>query len=524
MADSTPHSAPPPSGTEIREGASTQPDPLGHLPPAPPPGDRPSDPFRYQPLSVLALIGFGISALYALIVLLVGGVAFFRGIPLMWPWATLLIPLLAAGVSVAAWIQIQRSEGTRAGAGLARWGLVIAVLVGLGFASYMAATGLVVRKQADEAARRWLEALRDGNIDEAFVLTLPPDQRPAEGPDFRSEVEQRFNQPDPRSPVGAVGMFRQADVVQFFTQGGKEDVVIEPRGVMEMKYDSAGYTVRLQYHVTTRMGSAEVIVSLTGSQGGRGRFARQWMVRARESGFPSEAKPQATPTGDLLLQARERSAHPFVEGWLHRLSVKDTLTTYRDTRPRAEHDRLVTTMLGRAVLSGAAQRFAVADGLELSDPALSLPGFDSFASGGFLKIDPKHFWSSSEKDHTSARERKRILDQVRPLFRSALALQMKAIVVQKASDFPWERNGDTLRVQQNILINRSPEWVAEATAVLEADAHMVFDEHKLPLWWRVAEVRLLSWRKMDPTTGGRLRRMPGEGAPPAPGPGGPGGR
>src|SRR5436309_530987 len=97
-------------------------------------------PSVYRPLSLLALVAIGIGGLYAAVVVLGGLVAFFRGDPLLLPWWTFPFPIAGAGLSFAALKRIQRSEGTLAGEKLARWGLLLSALVGLGYMTYLATT------------------------------------------------------------------------------------------------------------------------------------------------------------------------------------------------------------------------------------------------------------------------------------------------------------------------------------------------------------------------------------------------
>ena len=51
------------------------------------------------------------------------------------------------------WLQVQRSEGTRAGAALAVWGIRLCVVLGLGYWAYYAATRFVGAARHHAASR-----------------------------------------------------------------------------------------------------------------------------------------------------------------------------------------------------------------------------------------------------------------------------------------------------------------------------------------------------------------------------------
>src|SRR5262245_59325202 len=77
--------------------------------PAPPPELAAPAEQAYRPLSVLALIGFGLAALYAAVAVLLGLVAFLSGRPLLMGGWTLLFPLVAAALCLVARAQVRRS-------------------------------------------------------------------------------------------------------------------------------------------------------------------------------------------------------------------------------------------------------------------------------------------------------------------------------------------------------------------------------------------------------------------------------
>src|SRR5262245_8821711 len=153
----------------------------------------PAEHVTYQPLSLLAVAGLGLAAVYAVVVLL-GFLAWLLfGSPWLMSLWTLLIPLAAGVISYIARGQILRSEGTLAGLALTKWGITLRVLFGLIFASYTAANYLVFRSQAESFTRQWFNLLADDKTEKAFLRTLPPTNRPPETDDLRNEIENRFN-------------------------------------------------------------------------------------------------------------------------------------------------------------------------------------------------------------------------------------------------------------------------------------------------------------------------------------------
>src|SRR5437879_1991684 len=112
--------------------------------------ERPGEPLVYRPLSLPAVAGFGLACLYALVVVIGTAAALIGGAPALLPSPFFPVVLLAAVLSLLALWQIRNSEGTRAGAALAQWGLWISILAGLGYGAYRLAASLAVTSQANQ--------------------------------------------------------------------------------------------------------------------------------------------------------------------------------------------------------------------------------------------------------------------------------------------------------------------------------------------------------------------------------------
>src|SRR5262245_7865078 len=198
----------------------------------------------YRSLSVLALVGFGLAALYAAIVLFMGAYAFISGKPLLLSGWSMLVPVVAVGLCLVAGWQIRRSEGTLAGDQLASWGWKLGVFVGLGYWAYNAAVYFAVRQQAEAFAKDWLELLSRGQLDRAARRTLPPAQSQnmrEDDPELGAKVDLRVGRAVGAEPgVGFRQSMSQIPFVRNLLQAG-EGVEIETHGVRDWTYEQGGY-------------------------------------------------------------------------------------------------------------------------------------------------------------------------------------------------------------------------------------------------------------------------------------------
>src|SRR5436309_12808115 len=100
------------------------------------------DVIDYKPLSLLAVAGLSVAVFFTLGVLVSGIVALLKGEPFFLPEWIIVVPVGAAILSGLGLWEVSSSERTRAGAALARWGLWISILVGVGYFTYEGSTGL----------------------------------------------------------------------------------------------------------------------------------------------------------------------------------------------------------------------------------------------------------------------------------------------------------------------------------------------------------------------------------------------
>lgn len=135
----------------------------------------------YRPLSLLALAGFGVAALYALIVLLGGVVSLFNRVPWLMPLWTFLIPFTVLVLCGAARTRIRNSEAL-GGLAFTAWGFRLTVVVALLYAVYYSVSFFAVSLQAKECAKQFFEQLKQGALSGPFCSPRASPPRTATTP------------------------------------------------------------------------------------------------------------------------------------------------------------------------------------------------------------------------------------------------------------------------------------------------------------------------------------------------------
>ena len=216
---------------------------------------EPASSETYQPLSLLAMAGFGLSLIYALVVLIGAAVALLGHIPWLMPYWTFLIPLAVFVVCWAARTRILNSEGTLTGLGFTTWGVRLAVLISVTYAAYYFATFLAVRKPAINCANDFLQKIKDGRLDLAFLQSQDVKIKGKDKNILREEIEARFNQPAGMAAMiqpGAYSRFCQEHFVRYIEIDG-DKAITTPSGVASWEFEKGGYRVVLNYHVATSL-------------------------------------------------------------------------------------------------------------------------------------------------------------------------------------------------------------------------------------------------------------------------------
>jgi hypothetical protein len=425
--------------------------------PAATPSSLPSSE-AYRPLSLLAIAGFALAVLYAVVVI-VGGLAVlagrhavaFRLLLVLVPLGALLVALLRqgrqpgqiasfVGLAVAAvatvlglgslvaysgsnpwllpnfmwavvlaagvisWValgRIQASEGTLSGTALARWGLGLSLFFGINYAAYLASNVLAVRRQARDCAEDFLEQIKQGDINAAFIRTLESSSRPPAGADPRPELEVKHNM-SRSADGGPYSLFGQSDLARLVTMGGTS-TKFEPRSAA-VEFDGGTYKATLQYRATTFQGSFDVTVTAWGKDAaGLGR--RQWYIVQGGTGV---VPPLAWTDEGVQMNALSPLTREFARAWGQKLRANKIDEAYLDTVPPQQ--RLAQTAAWRcstpAVL-GAAGLAPLSQWTQGATGDAFREGRKAFSEARLL--DVKDFWSDR-------RYRKDMLDQVRQVF------------------------------------------------------------------------------------------------------------
>lgn len=459
----------------------------------------------YRSLSLVALIGFGVAAVYAAIVLLLGLVALRSGKLLLlgsWAW---LVPLLTAAVCLVARLRIVRSEGTLAGAALARWGLLLSLFVGLSCGAYSAAIRWALYQQAESFAQEWLDLIAQGQLDRALFRTLPPVQRANISEDDKKLLEKfapRVQGGEGGDPASMLNRFTQMPLMQLMAQGGK-DCTITSRGVRELKPEGGGFKVVLSFQIATPESSADVLVTVHGSEATHGEFVgRQWQVMLQESGVdPQAGGSRLTPVGEKARRLTA-SAHGFLQEWGNWLAVPrlgESFPIILGEEQRADFSRLLKRWWTEQAFlltlpeeqreqaheqlhrlarwrGSAGPLWAVVGEVVVRDDKV-LSAYQRFREGSIVEVNPRH--------------KGEIVTLVRKLFSGND--DGSGPPPQPADTLPSRtRKGKKLLFDFVMRVRTSLQSGAEVTITVEGNA-AALDQDAAP-HWRIARVRLTNVR------------------------------
>ncbi len=295
----------------------------------------------YQPLSLLALAGFALAVIYSFIVLIGAAISLFGHFPWLMQYWTFLIPLAAVVICWAARTRIRNSEGTLSGLGFTTWGSRLAILVGLTYAAYYIFTFFAVRLQAIHYVDSFFQDIKQGQLEQAFLLSQGVSSKGMSKKDLRDTVELRFNQAKGRpGAMGPFTNFRHDSFVRFIEMDG-DKASVTPRGVVEWEYKQQAYHVVLNYHIATSLVEFDVKVDTVGHdpKPGEGK-GRQWQLNVT-SGFvtvlPDSKK--MTPQGEEFVR-KAITAQNFVMEWTGIVNGSQWKEAYLDTLQPAERERL----------------------------------------------------------------------------------------------------------------------------------------------------------------------------------------
>lgn len=294
-----------------------------------PPADE-----TYRPLSLLAVIGLGVSLLSSLIYLFGSEWLFF-------------LPVLGFILSAVALHRIKRSDNALAGAGIARFGMAFGLVIGLSWLTMQITMTLVLQHEASTFLERWLECVRDGKDGLAFIATVRPSSRPAEL--TAEDLEPRMLRAKYPSPVGAAyDLFLASPIAELLLRGGK-DISWQRLGITEYFYYEGSWYFKQRYRVKTPEVEADFIFTTVSDQVDRPTGPRrEWRVDINNSKMLSE-NSVTTPYGLELSQARSE-AFRVLGQWINYIAFANKEKAKEYLLPsahlEAEFDRLYGALRG----------------------------------------------------------------------------------------------------------------------------------------------------------------------------------
>lgn len=415
-------------------------------------------PLGYRPVSGYAIAGFGLGAVFAAGLLIAAGIAFVTGVPLILSDFIYVIPIAAAGLSLAGWIHVQRSEGTRAGLSMARWGLVLSISCGLGYLTWKVAKGLAVEQEAGTFADAWLKNLQTSGQDPlalyiAYWDTLPLEMRekpidlhnprfkealrakPAELARLREFIARRYFQEKGNFPE-----FLNKELVQLLRQQGTQ-ARVESSGVIDWDYlpgSPGGYRVFPHYAIKTLEFEMDVVVGVQSAVDPDG--VRKWQVFLEDTGFTENGRPQLTVFGAFMSDYRRESRH-FAMEWFGKLAAGKNQEVFLETLAPPQRGRAGLKDAGLATGSLSIPALA-----SLALPATDLPGHADFQAGKLVS------------QAGAADSRHPAVAAIRLLFKGR-SPQFRLDNPKTAYLCPWEIQGNELRFSQPFTLLIPPQAI-----------------------------------------------------------------
>jgi hypothetical protein len=467
----------------------------------------------YRPLSLLALGGFGLAVLYALIVVIGGLVALVARVPWLMPGWTFVLPLAALVVCWLARVRIRDSENTLSGSAFTTWGFRITILVGVSYAAYYGATFFVVRSQAIDFANQVFEPLKqdhpnfedaDRAAEKSFLLAYGVPLKDVDDNDLRTMLEVKFN-----SPMGTVGgagqytRYRQSEFVRLIEMAGS-DAQILPLGVVDWEYADRGYRVVLRYHVVTPLADFDMSVETFRRDPNPGESrGPQWQIPLAKGGMRVLADSLKPSEHGVQSLQKSKMAQTFASDWIDKVNRGQWAEAYADTLPPSERSRLEKSYQNARLSAAAPMAGAAVLGLYDSASRDALSGRYGGELDKLIRLDKKTFWAGKE-------QRALIVQRIQHSFRLG-ADGSPSVNPRLQESMPWirEKDGQTT-VALDLGVNyldesgMKPQYIVEGRLLVTAKDS---DADRLPSAWRIAAVEMVSGRTPAPM-------MPGGGRPP----------
>jgi hypothetical protein len=283
---------------------------------------RDEDVGNYKPLALLAVVAFGVSALFSALSVILTIVALATRRQLLEPW---LIPMAFLGVllSIAARWQISLSEGTREGRRLTNIAWWLSMIGGCIYAAYYAGNVMALHSQSREFIKdQWVELLRQGKWEQAYLLTLAPDQRKGVS---AADVFKRFGDKD---------AFRDEPLPRLLERT-KDHNNIEILSAPEWREIPQGMDVTANLRIETPLGDYLAVIPALGVLS-KDRGSREWFILR-----PNIAvQPMSYSDYGWMCRYLEEEANAFITGWQTQFRGYQLTQMYFDTLPISGKQRI----------------------------------------------------------------------------------------------------------------------------------------------------------------------------------------
>lgn len=482
------------------------------------PVSQPADTLVYRPVSGFAVASLILASVYSLVILVLGGMAMYYGDALPLGTWSLLFPIAAAVLALLARRQIRLSEGTRSGSFLASCGWWLSIGFGLGYTAIYVGTYLALTWQAQTFATRFLEYVRDGKLNHAFLLTQAPDERG--DPDNQREMMIRHGAGAGAGRKPPLQTFYGQEFIRLLQQAGK-DAVIHNLGVNLWEYDK-GYHIVQSYRVTTPEGDFDAALSMRSSED---RKTRGWRIAGNESDLGA-TKSTLSPYGEALRKWRQES-QLFIFFWLQKrnFALMDLDGTtgrmdqlFLDTLEPSQRSiwksayacalagdvAAFASVLGTAGQDSLATHWAQLDSTEWRWNCY-YPGYAQFYSGALVKTD---------KLEAAAKYRDEVRKEAANLFNHRSRALLKQTEGNTGAPEPFDTKTQRLRVAHSIDLDSvdvdpaadALKFHAEGQLIVESDPGE-FTVSRTPQW-RIVGLNLLTADQPPPPDPRRAPEAP----------------
>ena len=298
------------------------------------PKPREANDAGYQQISGFAIAGMVVGIVFVGFLLLQVVMGMLSHSAVLMPLWLEFIAALGAGFSALGIRYIRSSGGTLGGLRIAKTGLWLSLVAGLGYGSYYGATYLAVRQQADTFTLDWFDKIRKGKINQAFLMTQPPGVVSGVNPEDEKYMEVRYNSPQAGAKgenpkAGPLDLFRYNEIVQSLKQGG-DQTKVKSLGVRSWDRQEGNYSVKRVYGVETPEASFEVQISTRGlDRAEGGEKGRRWYVPFFETAVEKDTYKKSK-TGQRLDFLR-LDGHKFLVEWGEKLLGGKREAAYLET-------------------------------------------------------------------------------------------------------------------------------------------------------------------------------------------------